>query len=151
VFRMRRMSQARPLRVEHLWIVPAVFVVICAAVLWQMPPAMSDAPWLIGAALIGGVVGWYRGKGMRISVDPETHAVSQAASPWAMIFLLALLAVRYGARYALTEEAENWHISLNVLTDAPLLLVAAMLTLTRIEMYIRAQKLLKEARAAKQR
>lgn len=147
--RMRRMSRQRPLRVEQLWIVPAIFVVVAGVVLWQMPPAWNDTPWLVSALVIGGVVGWYRGKVMRISVDPETHAVSQSASPWAMIFLVVLLGVRFGARYFLAEEAESWHISLNVLTDAPLLLLVAMLTATRIEMYIRAQKLLSAARAAK--
>jgi membrane protein CcdC involved in cytochrome C biogenesis len=147
--RMRRMRRARPLRIEHLWIVPAIFLAIAGLVLWQMPPTLNDTPWLIGALVMGGVIGWYRGKTMRISVDPATHAVSQSASPWAMIFLVALLGVRYAARYFLAEEAESWHISLNVLTDAPLVLLVGMLTLTRIEMYLRAQKLLKAARAAK--
>ncbi len=146
VWRMRRMTRARPLKVEQLWIVPALLILVAALVLWQTQPTLSDAPWLIGAALIGAVIGWYRGKMMRISVDPETHAVSQSASPWAMLVLLGLLAARMAARYALTEEAQPWHISLTVITDAPLMLVVAMFIVARIEMYLRAKRLLTHAR-----
>lgn len=113
------------------------------------PPAMQDAPWLIAALVVGGIVGWYRGKTMRITVDPETHALNQSASPAALIFILAIFALRYGVRHGLGEEAAAWRISVNLLTDAPLLFVVGMFTLTRVEMYIRAQRLLREARAAK--
>ena len=148
-FRMSRMTRQRRLRVEQLWIVPAIFMVIAAIVMVATPPALSDAPWLIGAAVFGGVVGWYRGKTMRITVDPETHALNQAASPTAIIFILVIFAIRYAVRYGLSEEAEAWRISVNLLTDAPLLFIVGMFTLTRVEMYIRAQRLLREARAAK--
>lgn len=149
VLRLRRARRPRPLRVEQLWIVPALIIVVAVLVLWQLPPALADIPWLIGAAIVGGLIGWYRGKMMRITVDPDTHAVNQSASPWTMIFLLVLLALRYGARYALAEEAETWHIGIGAITDAPLLLAAAMLIFTRVEMYLRGQRLLNQARAAK--
>lgn len=146
--RMQRMSRSRPLKTETLWVVPAIFAAITALVVAQAPPLMSDAPWLIAAALAGAVVGWYRGKMMRITVDPQTHALSQSASPVAMIFLLAVFGLRYGLRYLLGEEAQAWGISLNLLADAPMVFVVAMFALQRLEMFIRAERLLAQARAA---
>jgi hypothetical protein len=147
--RMRGMTRARPLRVEQLWVIPLVFAVITALTFAQAPPSMNDVPWLVGIAVIGAIVGWYRGKTMRITVDPETHAVNQSASPIAMLLLLAVFGLRYGLRFVLQEEASTWGVTLNLLTDAPLLFVVAMFALTRVEMFIRAQRLLREARAAK--
>ena len=149
LLRLRRMSQARPLKIETLWVVPLIFAVFAGLTFFQTPPNMSDVPWLIGTAVAGAVVGWYRGKMMRINVDPQTHALSQSASPLAMLFLLAVFALRYGARYLLGEEAQTWGISLNLLADAPMVFVVAMFALTRVEMFIRAQGLLREARAAR--
>ena len=146
--RMGRATRARPLKLEQLWIVPAIFTVIAGVVLWFSPPSPHDLPWLIGATLIGAVIGWYRGNMMRITVDPQTHALNQSASPAALVILVGILGLRYAARYALTEEAGAWGLSINLLTDAPLMLAVGMFIVARVEMYIRAQHLLAEARAA---
>ncbi len=148
-FRIRGMAKSRPLKLEQLWIVPVIFTVIAALAMVQTPPLMSDAPWLIAALAVGCVIGWYRGKMMRITVDPETHALNQTASPAAIILLIAIFAVRYAIRFFLAEEAQAWNISLNLLADAPLLIVVGMFVVARIEMYLRAQKLLTQARAAR--
>jgi len=130
-------------------VVPIIYLVIAALVIAQAPPQPADLPWLIGAGLVGCVIGWYRGKMMRITVDPETHALNQQASPLFMIILVAIIGLRYGLRYALGAESAAWGISVAALSDAPLILAAGMFTLSRVEMYIRAQRLLQEARAAK--
>ncbi|MFZ2030939.1 MAG: hypothetical protein WAU68_11565 [Vitreimonas sp.] len=148
LLRMRRASQTRPLKTEQLWIVPLIFAGFAALTFLQAPPAMADMPWLAGVALLGAIVGWYRGKMMRITVDPQTHNLSQAASPLALLFLLAVFGLRYGLRYLLGEEAHAWGISLNLLADAPMVFAVAMFALTRVEMFIRAERLLAEARAA---
>ena len=148
LWRLRRMSQTRPLKTEQLWIVPAIFAGVTALAFVQAPPGVSDLPWLIGAALLGTIVGWYRGKMMRITVDPQTHVLTQAASPVALLFLFAVFALRYGLRYVLGEEANAWRISVNLLADAPLVFAIAMFAMQRVEMFIRAERLLAEARAA---
>ncbi|MFT3727792.1 MAG: DUF1453 family protein [Terricaulis sp.] len=148
LLRMSRMTKARPLKAERLWVVPLIFAAITALTLWQAPPSISDMPWLAGLAVLGAIVGWYRGKMMRITVDPQTHALSQAASPFAMLFLIAVLGMRYGLRYVLGEESHAWGISVNLLADAPLVFAVAMFALQRVEMFIRAEKLLAQARAA---
>jgi hypothetical protein len=148
LLRLKRISQARPLKAEQLWIVPLIFAGITALTFVQAPPTMADVPWLIGIGASGAIVGWYRGKMMRITIDPKTHALSQAASPVAMLFILAVFALRYGLRYVLGAEASAWGFSLNLLSDAPMVFAVAMFAVTRVEMFIRAERLLSEARAA---
>jgi len=111
----------------------------------QLPPrgwvAIASA---VGLA-IGAAVGWYRGKMMHISVDPETHALNQKASPAAMMFLIALIAVRMAARGILGQEGA---VSPAMLTDPLVAFALGMFSLTRLEMYLRAKRLLEEARRA---
>src|SRR5262249_2583253 len=110
------------------------------------PPTMKDAPWLAAAAVIGAIVGWYRGKMMRITVDPTTHALSQAASPGALLFLVAVFGLRYGLRYMLGEESSAWGVSVNLLADAPMAVAVTPFALMRVEMFVRAEQLLRQAR-----
>ena len=149
LLRVKGISRARPLKTEQLWIVPLIFAGITALTFVQAPPSMADVPWLISVGALGAIVGWYCGKMMRITVDPKTHALSQAASPLAMLFILAIFGLRYGLRYVLGEEVSAWGFSLNLLSDAPMVFAVAMFALTRVEMFIRAERLLGEARAAR--
>lgn len=142
-FRLRRMGQMRPLKLESLWIVPAMYLVVAALMFWQLPPvgwvAIASA---VGLA-IGAAVGWQRGKMMHIHVDPDTHALNQRASPAAMFFLIALIAVRSAARGILGQDSG---VSPAMLTDPLIAFAFGMFTLTRLEMYLRARRLLEEAR-----
>jgi membrane protein CcdC involved in cytochrome C biogenesis len=110
---------------------------------WQLPPvgwvAIASA---VGLA-IGAAVGWQRGKMMHIHVDPDTHALNQKASPAAMFFLIALIAVRSAARGILGQDSG---VSPAMLTDPLIAFAFGMFTLTRLEMYLRARRLLEEAR-----
>src|SRR5690242_1260282 len=92
--RFRRMSQMLPLKLERLWIVPAIYLVVAALMFWQLPPTGWVALASVAGLVIGAAVGWQRGTMMHIHVDPGTHALNQKASPAAMLFLLALVAVR---------------------------------------------------------
>jgi len=144
--RMRGMSKMRPLKLGSLWIVPAVYLVVAALMFIQLPPtgwvAIASA---IGLA-IGAAVGWQRGKMMHIHVDPETHALNQKASPAAMLFLIVLIAVRAGARSVLGETSG---VSPAMLTDPLIAFALGMFTLTRLEMYLRAKRLLEEVRCGR--
>ena len=93
---------------------------------------------------VGAAVGWQRGKMMHIHVDPETHALNQKASPAAMFFLIGLIVVRSGARAVLGETGG---VSPAMLTDPLIAFALGMFTLTRIEMYLRAKRLLGEVRS----
>jgi membrane protein CcdC involved in cytochrome C biogenesis len=141
--RMRRMGKMRPLNLGSLWIVPAVYLVAAALMFVSLPPTGWVAMASLVGLLIGAVVGWQRGKMMHIHVDPETHALNQKASPAAMFFLIALIVIRAGARSVLSQEGG---ISPAMLTDPLIAFALGMFTLTRLEMYLRAKRLLEQAR-----
>jgi hypothetical protein len=143
--RMRRMGQMRPLKLETLWIVPALYLAMAALMFWSLPPkgwvAIASA---VGLAL-GAAVGWQRGKMMHIHVDPATHALNQKASPAAILFLVALIVVRSGARAVLGETGG---VSPAMLTDPLIAFALGMFSLTRLEMYLRAKRMLEEVRGS---
>ena len=141
--RMRRMGKMRPLKLDGLWVVPAIYFIVAALMFWQLPPTGWVAIASAVGLLIGAAVGWQRGKMMHIHVDPETHALNQKASPAAMIFLIALIVVRMLGRRFLGSEG----VSPAMLTDPLIAFALGMFTLTRVEMYLRAKRLLEEARA----
>ena len=141
--RMRRMGAMRPLNLGSLWVVPVLYLVVAALMFWQLPPtgwvAIASA---VGLA-IGAAVGWQRGKMMHIHVDPETHALNQKASPAAMFFLIALIVVRTAAK---TVLGQTGGVSPAMLTDPLFAFALGVYTLQRVEMYLRAKRLLEEAR-----
>lgn len=142
--RMRRMGRMRPLKLNSLWVVPTLYLVVAAMMFIQLPPTGWVAIASVAGLLIGAAVGWQRGKMMHIHVDPDTHALNQKASPAAMIFLIGLIIVRTLARGILGQAGG---VSPAMLTDPLIALALGMFTLTRLEMYIRAKRLLEEARA----
>jgi len=146
--RLRGMSRLRRLRLETLWVVPAIYLTFAGVMFYQFPP--SPIGWAIsGAALfVGAVIGWQRGKLMQIHVDPETHALNQKASPAAMIFIVVLIVVRMAAKSVLaTGGGSGFHVSTMLVTDVLIALALGLFAATRIEMFVRARRLLDEARA----
>jgi membrane protein CcdC involved in cytochrome C biogenesis len=141
--RIRSMGQLRPLKLETLWVVPVLYLAVAAMMFWSLPPKGWVAVASFVGLLIGAAVGWQRGTMMEIHVDPETHALNQKASPAAMLFLVGLIIVRSGARAILGETGS---VSPAMLTDPLIAFALGMFTLTRIEMYLRAKRLLEEAR-----
>lgn len=144
-FRWRRMSTARPLKIERMWIRPAIILVACGFILAQFPPGLADLPWLAVALVLGGFVGWQRGRFVKIVVHPETHEINQQASPAAVIFLVAIVAVRVALR---REAMTSWHVGINLITDASMVFAAGLFTVQQAEMWLRARKLLAQARTA---
>jgi len=140
--RMRRMGQMRPLKLETLWVVPAIYLAVAALMFFQLPPTGWVAIVSTIALAIGAAVGWQRGKMMHIHVDPETHALNQKASPAAMMFLIVLILVRMAGRGLLGSEG----VSPAMLTDPLIAFALGMFSLTRVEMYLRAKRLLEETR-----
>jgi NAD/NADP transhydrogenase beta subunit len=147
--RLRGLSKMRRLRLETLWVVPAIYLAFAAIMYWEYPP--HGLIWgLCGAALVvGAAIGWQRGKLMRIEVDPETHQLNQRASPAAVLFIFALIAVRTGARAMLTQGGGALHLNAFAVTDILIALAVGLFATTRLEMYLRAKRLLEDARTAR--
>jgi hypothetical protein len=147
IFRVRSVNQARPLRVERLWIIPAIYLLLAVLAFATTPP--SGAGWAACAValVIGAGLGWQRGRLMRIDVDPETHAVTTVQSPAAMLFIVILIAIRSGMRGAAQSGAMgSFHVSPATLTDVLVAFALGLLGVQRLEMFLRARRLLAEAR-----
>ncbi|WP_448663618.1 CcdC protein domain-containing protein [Sphingomonas sp. CJ20] len=146
--RMRRMARERPLKIEYLWVVPALYLVVAGAMFVRFPPSPIGAAVSLVALAVGAALGWQRGKLMRITVDPQTHAISQRGSVAAMLFIVVLILVRMGAREAATLGGASLHIDVMLVTDVLVALALGLLSAQRLEMYLRARRLLEQARAA---
>ncbi|WP_420136659.1 hypothetical protein [Sphingomonas sp.] len=144
VFRFRSMRRVQKLRLERLWVVPALYALVTATVLYQSMPRGLQWLYVLIALAVGALLGWRRGAMMRISVDPETHALNQQASPAAMLFILVLIIIRQGLRM----EASTLGFNLAFVTDLLVVFALGLFAATRLEMYLRARRLLEQARAA---
>lgn len=143
--RWRGMKRVRPLKLERLWVFPALYAVAVVAMFASRPP--QGIAWLFcaGALALGAALGWQRGRLMRITVDPETHALNQSGSPAALLFVLLLVAVRSGARAAFSGDTVL-HLNALAVTDMLMAFALGLFSLQRIEMALRAQRMLAEAR-----
>lgn len=147
-FRFRRMSKVRPLRLDRLWILPAVYGAFMVVMFVSLPPRGMGWAWVFLALALGAGAGWIRGMTMHIGVDPETHALDHAQSPAAIAFLLLLVLVRSGSRMLLQADGGLSHEATMLLTDALLAFAMGMFSLQRLEMFLRAKRLLAEVRGA---
>jgi hypothetical protein len=143
--RWRRMSRARALRIETLWILPAVYAAVVGLIFFSAPPTMAGWGWSVLALAIGAGLGWYRGGMMQIQVDPQTHALSQKASPAAFLLLIGLVAVRSALRVELVGGGGRGVAMLA--TDIAMAFALGLIATTRVEMALRARRLLADARA----
>ena len=140
--RFRSMKRARPLKLEMLWVVPALYALVTATVLYQSMPAGIQWLYVALALVVGGLVGWRRGAMMRINIDPETHALNQQASPAAMLFIFVIIIVRQGLR----AEASEMHLNAAFLADLLVVFALGLFSATRLEMFLRAKRMLNEVR-----
>ena len=146
VYRMRGLSRARPLKLERLWIAPTAVALLGAVVLVESPPQGTGWLLLVPALAVGGALGWLRGSTMAIAVEPETHALNVRASPVAILFVLVLVALRYGLRSLMVGNAGSLHLTAALITDIFLAFAVGLVAVQRIEMAIRARRLLAAAR-----
>ena len=144
-----RGSQARNLVVERLWIMPVIIIAMIGLAISQTPPTGALGIVLdVLAMAVGAALGWWRGRLTNITVNPETHALTSKASAVGMVFILVVFAARYGLRMYANESAQVLHASINDISDAVLLLAVGIVCAQRLEMWIRARRLLEAARAA---
>jgi hypothetical protein len=141
--RIRSMRGERPLKLQTLWVVPLVLLVVAGSMFWALPP--PPIGWALAAAglAVGAFLGWYRGRLIHIERKAGTGELTQRASPLAMIFLVAIIALKLGARAIFGETAAAQPTSgAMLLTDTFIGFAIGLLSATRIEMYLRAKRLL---------
>lgn len=145
--RLRSVGKARRLRLERLWILPAFYAAIVGFVFWSAPPHGAIWLWCALALAMGAGLGWWRGKLMRVAVDPETHELSQTVSPAALIFIVALIAFRSGSRAMAVQMAGPGPSGLMAATDILMAFALGFITFQRVEIFLRARRMLADARA----
>lgn len=142
--RIRRMSKARPLTLERLWIVPTLYAVLVGVLLLQGAPSPGGWALCAAALAIGAGLGWQRGKLMHLSVDPATHQLNQKASIGGLLFIVVLIAVKMVGQ----AEGSALHLNVLLLTQAFGVMALGLFSAMRVEMYLRGKRLLEQARAA---
>jgi membrane protein CcdC involved in cytochrome C biogenesis len=141
VVRMRRMTSQRPLKLATLWIIPALFLVIAGLTLWQFPPRGLDWLWLTVSLALGVVLGWQRGRLMKIWVEPESGKLMTQGSGWAIIFLVVLIVLRVALRTGLVMEADASGISPAMINGLFVVFALGLFGTQRAEMALRAVRL----------
>jgi hypothetical protein len=143
-----RNSRARRLRIESLWIAPTLIV---AAIGLQLGQEGMPTPLALGvdiaALVIGALLGWWRARFTHITINPETHELTSRASPIGMFVVLALFAVRYVLRVYAVQNAGTIGLPVNVIADGALVISVGLVCAQRLEIALRATRLLNEARA----
>ena len=142
-WRFRSMSKERPLNISSLWIVPVVYVALIGWMLLDLPPSLAGWALIAIGVAIGAVLGWHRGKMIRIERKAETGQLTQQASPLAMLLLVGIIVLKMGARAIFGDAAVTQPGSgAMLLTDAFLGFALGLLSATRLELYLRARRIL---------
>ncbi len=142
-----RGQKMRRLRLETMWVLPALFTLVAAMLFSTMPPTGWGWAICVVALAIGLVLGWQRGRLMRIEIDPATHRINHRPSPAALLFIVALLVVRTGIRQAMAHGgASMLHLNAATLTDALMAMGWGLIVAQRVEMFLRARVLLAAVR-----
>ena len=143
----RRPGAARRLRLEYLWIMPAFIALVAIVLVAQFPPGGWQWLPLVAVLALGAALGWWRGKLTPIEIDRETHVLNTRSSPAAIAFLALLVLLRFGARALLSDPGSGLHVATALITDGFVLFAAGLYGVSRLEMGLRANRLLREARA----
>ena len=140
-----RNRRKRVLRPQYLWVMPAIVVPLICAGLWATTQHPQFGPLayvaFIAALVLGAAAGWWRGKTITIEKEPDGSLKAQA-SPLGLVLIVGLLAARTGLREVMQENAAAWHLDAVVVTDAFMLFAVGMIVAQRIELYIRARRIL---------
>jgi len=144
-----RNARSRTLRIERLWISPALVMLLTV-----LSFAASPTPTPVGVAMdfvalaVGCGLGWWRARASRFTIDPQTHVITSKVSPAGMLLILGIFAARYLLRAFLSADATALHVSAVEASDSFLILAVGLVSAQRIEWLIRARRLLAEAKAA---
>lgn len=149
-----RNSRARRLRIEAMWIAPVMIVALIGLAFWgesRTGASHGLSPLNLGLDVVGVVIGaglgWWRARFTNITVDPATHELTSKASPLGMMVIMGILVLRTVVRvYAAQSNGPlgQWGPPL---TDALLVMSVGLVCAQRLEIFLRASRLLAEARA----
>jgi hypothetical protein len=144
-----RNLRPRRLRVELLWVRPAILLLFFAGYFFKFPPkSVTDIAGLVVGFAIGAALGWWRGSFTRIEVDPATDTAMQQASPLGVLVILALFVIRAGVRYAVLQGGAALPASVETVSGWLLALAVGLVVLQQLEIWLRARRLMAQAKGA---
>jgi hypothetical protein len=140
--------RTRNLRIERMWIMPTL---ILGGVLFSLSVQTTPRFLVVVAEMfalgMGAGIGWWRGRTTIISINPETRALTSKASPLAMALIAGVFLLRFALRdYAMGHTADL-HVTPLEITDIFLLFAAGVVCAQRLEMWMRARRMLAAAQA----
>jgi hypothetical protein len=162
----RRLMRNKPRKVKtnRIFYLPAFVVIATAVTLWSAP---LPTPWLLWipvdvAAIVAGlVIGFLSAHHQEFAIDYETGTITSKATPVGMIVVVALFAAKFGLRFILPDvngspfsaasympdspiphAPHHGPASIMGLTDAGILLSAALLFARAFTTWLRAQPLI---------
>ena len=139
-----RNRRPRALRPQWMWVVPLLILTGIGTGLYFTPhapfgPAAYAA--FAGALVIGGLIGWWRGKTVTIQKTADGSLMAQA-SPLGLILIVGLVLGRTALRSVMESQAASWSVDAAVITDAFMLFAVGLVVAQRLEMFIRARTVL---------
>lgn len=137
-------ARPRPLRVRRLWIGPGLFLGAATAVIAQQGPPRPLAALAYGGALaVGAAFGWWTGRHTEIRRDADGGRLTSQISPFGLIVVLSLVALRLGLRDALSANAGMLRLTPVEIADAFLLMAVGLVCAHGVELWLRASRLLR--------
>lgn len=142
--RVRRPQSERPLSRRFLWLAPVLYLAVAMAMLVRHPPGLIGGSMVLAGVLAGAVIGWMRGRMFALRVDPESGFILRRRSRSAVVLLVGVVSLRFIGNLWLEhgEVVASEAPPAMMVTDFMLGCVFGLLAVTRIEIAIRARRLL---------
>ena len=148
-----RNSRARRLRIEAMWIAPVIIVALIGLALFGetarggVPLTPLNVGLDIAGLVIGAALGWWRARFTNITIDPATHELTSQASPLGMVVIMGILVLRTLIRTYAAQSSGPLGQWGPPQTDALLVMSVGLVCAQRLEIYLRANRLLADARS----
>jgi hypothetical protein len=140
----RAMREQKPKRVRftRLWLFPAILLLVTwSSLARESAPGFLVATLFLLVIAIGSAIGWYRVHTLEFSVDPDSGKVSARATQLGALLIVGLIALRWGAEFALKKLGPHAGTELVHASDAMLLLSTSMFVARSVHTWIRARAL----------
>lgn len=146
--RMLWRTKPKRLRIERMWITPALILLgVAVSFAVQPPPHLGLFLAEVAGLAVGSALGWWRGASTRITIDPETHELTSQASMIGMALIGGVVLLRFGLRDLAWKHQAAWQVTPIEIADVSLLFAAGLVCVQRLEMWLRARKLLADAKS----
>jgi hypothetical protein len=141
--RAMRAQKPRTVRMQRLWIFPALLLFVTLNSLWHEGfPGLLVIIVFCAAAAAGAAVGWFRVHTLEFSLDAESGKVSARATQLGALLIVGLIGLRYLAEFAIKQFGLNAGANLVHASDSTLIFSTAMLVARSVHTWIKARALI---------